>query len=772
MPPKEAGQLTIRLQQQQVLFINRLRKIVNLIHTAPNLDDLLVELRDDIVALLDAERITIYAISENGREIYSKVKAGDEIQEVRVAIDNTSISGYVANNQKTLVVQDAYNVNELRAIDPMLRFNRDFDLVSGFRTKQVLALPIMFSGKLLGVLQLLNKKNGESFLEEDRQATASIAETLAIAFHNHQKTRGQQLSKYDLLLNENILKTGDIEDALQMAKAANQSLEKILMEKFKVKKSDIGRALQAFYRLPFYEFKSGLPIPEKIVTTLDAHYLRNQKWVPLKEEDDKLFIAIDNPRALDKIDDLKRHITARVYNFMVALPEDIVKTIDYFWGAATKEVSKAEQNSVSAIVENIAAQNEEEGIHEEEKIETTDTDSMVIKLVNQVILEAYQQGVSDIHIEPYGKGLETVVRFRVDGVCREFQRVPSTVKSELLSRIKIMAGMDISNRRVPQDGKIQFKKFGGPDIELRVATLPTVGDNEDAVMRILAAHKPIPLDEIGMSENNLAQFKKLLATPYGILLVVGPTGSGKTTTLHSALGFLNRPEKKIWTAEDPVEITQHGLRQVQVNNKAGYTFAIAMRAFLRANPDIIMIGEMRDLETASIAIEASLTGHLVLSTLHTNSAPETIVRLLEIGIDPFNFADALVGVLAQRLARTLCKACKKSFYPTSEEFEELLIEYGGEAMARKNNIHYGPDTLLCQPKGCDVCRTGYKGRMGIHELLVCSDRIKSLIHRRATAEELREVATSQGMASLKQDGILKVVQGKTDLNQIRTVCIK
>jgi type II secretory ATPase GspE/PulE/Tfp pilus assembly ATPase PilB-like protein len=333
--------------------------------------------------------------------------------------------------------------------------------------------------------------------------------------------------------------------------------------------------------------------------------------------------------------------------------------------------------------------------------------------------------------------------------------------------------LDIAERRLPQDGKIKFKKYGGKDIELRVATIPTQGQMEDVVMRILAAGEPIPLEGMGFSKRNLEDFISVVTKPYGIIFVCGPTGSGKTTTLHSALKYINKPETKIWTAEDPVEITQKGLRQVQVKPKIGFDFAAAMRAFLRADPDVIMVGEMRDKETTSIGIEASLTGHLVFSTLHTNSAPESITRLLDMGMDPFNFADAVLCILAQRLVRTLCPDCKKPYHPSEKEYQDLVREYGAEEFEKNVGVAYNDDFTLHQPAGCDRCgNTGYRGRMGIHELLMGTDEQKKLIQKKAQMKHIRDQALSDGMTTLKQDGIEKVLSGKTDLLQVRKVCIK
>ncbi len=428
---------------------------------------------------------------------------------------------------------------------------------------------------------------------------------------------------------------------------------------------------------------------------------------------------------------------------------------------------------MAGIDEILADLKEEEKSIEEAQSTVGEEDSAVVKLVNKIILDAHHRGASDIHIEPYTGRQDTEVRIRVDGSCMVYQKIPWAFRSAVTSRLKIMADLDIAERRKPQDGKIAFKKFGGADIELRVATIPTAGGMEDIVLRILQAGEPIPLDRIGFSHRNFENFVSLVSQPYGLIFVCGPTGSGKTTTLHSALSYINKPDTKIWTAEDPVEITQRGLRQVQVHPKIGLDFAAAMRSFLRADPDVIMVGEMRDRETTSIGIEASLTGHLVLSTLHTNSAPESITRLLDMGMDPFNFADAILCILAQRLVRTLCRECKQSVPATEGAFGELVREYGAREFEQNVHVPFSEDLRLGQARGCETCgNTGYAGRMGIHELLVGTDTMKRLIQGKAKMEEIRQQAISDGMTTLKQDGIEKILQGNTDLLQVRKVCIK
>ncbi|MDN6887520.1 ATPase, T2SS/T4P/T4SS family [Variovorax sp. CAN2819] len=412
------------------------------------------------------------------------------------------------------------------------------------------------------------------------------------------------------------------------------------------------------------------------------------------------------------------------------------------------------------------------------------SDNSLVRMINSMIVEAHREGVSDIHIESYPGQEKTRIRFRRDGLLHTYLELPPSYRNAIVARIKIMCDLDISEKRNPQDGKINFAKYSPQHrIELRVATIPTNNGLEDVVMRILASAKPIPMDRLGLSPENLAQLTRAVERPYGMVLCVGPTGSGKTTTLHSALMHINTPERKIWTAEDPVEITQSGLRQVQINPRIDWTFAKALRAFVRADPDVIMVGEIRDEETAKTAIEASLTGHLVLSTLHTNSAPETVTRLLDMGMDPFNFADSLLAVLAQRLVRRLCTQCTTGTPASPEAVEELLDDYmhafGPEQQrdaAQRQAVlagwvqRHGRDGRLhtYTSKGCKHCAdTGFKGRVGIHELMTMSKTLRRLVQTGARAEELQQAALGEGMRTLRQDGIEKVLAGQTSIEEVR-----
>jgi len=424
----------------------------------------------------------------------------------------------------------------------------------------------------------------------------------------------------------------------------------------------------------------------------------------------------------------------------------------------------------------------EVGTDDDEEVSIEQSDNSLVRLINSMVLEAHSQGVSDIHVEcPAGRE-KVRIRFRKDGQLRPYLELPPTYRNAIVARIKIMCDLDISERRKPQDGKINFAKFvQGMRLELRVATIPTLANREDVVLRLLTSSKPIPLDQLGLSPTNIERFKVAIQRPYGMLLCVGPTGSGKTTTLHSALGSINTPDRKIWTAEDPIEITQTGLRQVQVNPRIDWTFAKALRAFLRADPDVIMVGEIRDKETAQVAIEASLTGHLVLSTLHTNSAPETATRLIDMGMDPFNFADALLCVLAQRLVRKLCSRCREATIVSGDDEAELLHDYmhalsGVEKAPSADDVlagwrqrfGTGGKLALYKPVGCAQCdKTGYRGRAAIHELMVVSRSLRHLIQTGARADEILRHALGEGMSTLRQDGIEKVLAGVTTIEEVR-----
>lgn len=774
------------------------QEITSQIYSSRNLNDVLVVLQDRLISLFHADRITVYVVNLATKEIYSRFKVGDEISEIRLPISDTSLAGYVAKTGRSLNIRNAYDEKEIGAINPNLRFDESWDEKTGYRTKQMLIVPVCFHGFTLGVLQLINKIDGNYFAREDEESAAQIAKALGMALYNQHRSflydrrsgterrlfdetihsgperrsggdrrqnrdrRERDRTKYDYLV-ENLLVTEEkLLGATLEARNKGIDVERVLTDHYMVNKNDLGMALSHFYQTKYIPFTDSIPIPGDLLHNLKPSFLRSNCWVPLERKNGVITVLIDDPHHLIKQDSARSLLKTENVEFCVGLREDILGFLDYFYG------SPLEQSSFNNILD--ATEGEEDQITEEEFV--TETDGIIVQFVNKMINDACKKRASDIHIESYPGKHKAEIRFRIDGECIPYQTIPYHHKRGVVSRLKVMADMDISERRLPQDGKMRFRKHRGEELELRVATLPMAGGVEDVSLRILNSGGRISIKELGFSEANLRLFKEFIQMPYGMVLVVGPTGSGKTTTLHAALAHINKPGCRILTAEDPVEITHQGLRQLQVRPKIGLTFASAMRAFLRCDPDVIMVGEMRDSETARIGIEAALTGHLVFSTLHTNSAVETLTRLLDMGIDPLNFADGLLGIVAQRLVRTLCTECKEPYHPKKEEFHKLAREYN-EAEFEHLQLSYTPELELHRAKGCSKCNyTGYYGRTAINEVLPGSDDIKLLIQQRRPTGEIYDQAKKQGMVTLKQDGVLKVFQGITDLSEVRKVCIK
>ncbi len=768
----------------QLLFSRKLQAVTNKIHATQNIDEIMLQLSSDISALFEADRLTIYTVSDDKAAIVTKIKTGlGAFKDFKLPISPLSVAGYVAANKMAVNINDVYDDNELKKYNPGITFLKDIDRKTGYRTKQTLVAPILDAndGELMGVIQLINTLSGAPFPPTAEEGLRELAKTLAIAFKQRRRIR----TRFDYLIDQGILSAPEIELATRSAHRKGKDIEEVLLEEFQVNQADLGQSLADFYHIAYEPFKADRIKSDELLKNLKREYVEGSLWVPLEDTPEGLVIMTPEP---DRV--MGTRIVSNIFPrhklvYRVCTRREFVKTLDLLYGAA------GTQGSIDDLLSSMQDETMEEGGTVADEASAA-ADNELVKLVNKIIIDAYNQGASDIHIEPYPGKNKTIVRFRRDGTLFNYIEIPAAHRAALLARLKIMCDLDISEKRKPQDGKIMFKKFGPLDIELRVATIPTSGGLEDVVMRILAAGKPIPVDNLGLSHRNLDTLKKVVSKPYGLFLVCGPTGSGKTTTLHSVLGYINTPETKIWTAEDPVEITQKGLRQVQVNPKAGITFAVAMRAFLRADPDVVMVGEMRDKETVATGIEASLTGHLVFSTLHTNSAPESIVRLLDMGMDPFNFADALLGILAQRLGKRLCSKCKKPYTAPESEIESLLSEYAEEL---KNTPEWLSNPAAAQDKlreewkksfanakgefvlhhavGCDECnKSGYKGRVGLHELLVGSDAIKKNIQEHARVADMTVTALSEGMRTLRQDGIEKVLQGITDMKQVRSVCIK
>lgn len=611
------------------------------------------------------------------------------------------------------------------------------------------------------------------------------AAELAYAMEKQQPLSNIKLG--ELLLAERLVTPQQLDHALGLQQSQRKRVGEILIDQGVVSSASIQKALSRKLGIPYVDVGE-FAIDPKTLALVPRSVAIRQQVLPLLRLNDMLAVAVENPLMAKQVEDVK-FLTQLAIVPVMADPRELRLRIALEYSALDASACAPAHASVgesvadsaapavgaSAEAEALALQLDQQAPTQSDRKSDLEnegrvSDNVLVRLVNKIITDAHTQGASDIHIESNPRPSMTRVRFRKDGEMEDYLSLQPAYRNALISRIKVMAGLDISERRRAQDGKINFAPFGLP-IELRVAVVPTHSNLEDVVLRLLGSVEPLPMERLGLSMGDMAVLKTMVTRSHGLILVCGPTGSGKTTTLHSLLRQINRPDMKIWTAEDPVEITQPGLRQVQINARIGWTFASAMRAFLRADPDVIMVGEMRDVETAKIGIEASLTGHLVCSTLHTNSAAECVVRLLELGMDPFNFSDALIGVLSQRLARRLCPHCRKPHAATEAELAELAVDYcqgtglePAQVVSQWKRKYAGPrGVLIYKAVGCKSCTGGYRGRIGIFELLPSTPTLKALIRSGGTVPQLTESGQENGMKLLRQDAIEKVLEGLVDV---------
>jgi len=585
------------------------------------------------------------------------------------------------------------------------------------------------------------------------------------------------------LVAAGMLTASQLESALrhQRAQELHVPLGELVVQLGLLSPAQLRIALAGWLDVPTVDLTRIKPEPDALARVPRA-LAQREGVLPLMVRDEVLVVVVSDPWDHRLLEYLRFASELRVRPVLAAagtLAQAIATAYQVPTGdAASAGTGTMQLTTVRELAQELSQA--DPGSAETDAEVVSESDNALVRLVNRLLADAIELRASDIHVETFEAPKPVRIRLRVDGDLIRYLELPARVRFALVARLKIMANLDISEHRRPQDGKIDFARFGGTALELRMVTVPTNAGLEDVVLRLLGGMKPLPLDAIGLSETNLAGLRRMMSKPYGLLLICGPTGCGKTTTLHSVMRELNEDKRKIWTAEDPIEISQDGLRQVQVNARIGWTFAAAMRTFLRADPDVIMIGEMRDEETARIAVEASLTGHLVMSTLHTNSAPESVTRLLEIGLDPFMFSDSLLAVLAQRLVRRLCLDCR-IVEPLDERAVRSLLrlyqQSGGGAAEAMNEEEllagwrqrFGIDGALRQYRrhGCDACGgTGYHGRLGIHELVIADEALRELIRRRAPAAEMFVSAQRSGMRTLRQDGIEKLLAGLTDLPEV------
>ena len=575
-----------------------------------------------------------------------------------------------------------------------------------------------------------------------------------------QQKLGQSFNRRlgDLLVADGLLTPAQLQKALGEQKGSTEKLGSVLIKLGFINEEQLIGFLSRQYGVPSITLAQ-LEIDPAVLRLVPAPIAKKYEVIPVRKMGSSLAVAMADPTNVFALDDIAFMTNLQVLP-LVASQSAIRKSIDRHYESKTEAIASVMQDMSTDIANVEVVEGDEEGSTTVDIFELKESadEAPVVKLVNMVLVDAIQKGASDVHFETYEKVFR--IRFRMDGVLHEMLAPPKRLEAAILSRIKIMSNLDIAERRLPQDGRIKLK-YNSREIDFRVSTLPTIF-GEKAVLRILDKDAlQLDLTKLGFDPWSLEKFNAAIRQPYGMVLITGPTGSGKTTTLYSAIHTINAPDVNIMTAEDPVEYNLKGVNQLQINEGIGRTFAAALRSFLRQDPDVILVGETRDIETAQISIRAALTGHLVFTTLHTNDCPSTIARLLEMGIPPFLISSSLLLVLAQRLGRRLCTACKEPY----EVDEQTLVPYGHVPTGR------GKVTLY-KGKGCPTCSfTGMKGRVAIYEVMPISEELRDAILRTATIAAIREIAQSQGMKTLRQSGLLKVLGGTTSIEEVLRVTL-
>ncbi len=758
-----------------------------------DLNEVLKEISESTCMLLNCERTTVYVVaeSEGGKELVSRSIVGDEVKEIRVPYNHDSLAGFVACTGKTVCVKDVYDQAELEAISPLPKFDKSWDEKTGYRTRSMLVAAATARNRTIGVIQALNKVNNGVFDGHDIELMEKLVGYVGIALQNSQSHTQVMRKQYkrnsinDILIEKGLIDEIKMREAQERAREERKKLLDMLVEQYDVSEVEITKCLAEMHGVEYLPFSKDMNINPDLFENIPEAYAKRHLVCPYKQTLDdngelQLSVVMHNPKDFIALEDIEIRVGAKVNKTFMSTRGEIRQMIHHALHPDEEEEEESQEamgDLFNQLAEDLGVETEEADVEAVSiKDGAKEDDAPIVKLCNRIIEDAYRMGGSDIHIEPMEKMV--LIRVRRDGSLEKTLNIPLHAKNALVARYKIMGDMNITEHRVPQDGRIRFKEHGGRyDIELRVNICPTVGGNEDIVMRILADSKPLPLEKMGFLPWVLDPFRAEFTKPYGMILCVGPTGSGKTTTLHATVANINTPDRKILTAENPVEITQVGLRQVQIKPEVGLTFKEALRAFLRQDPDVIMVGEMRDFETCSIAIEAALTGHLLFSTLHTNNAPETVTRLVDIGIDSVTLSDAMLCVLAQRLCKTICGKCAVQGELPEEDLQAMGATREGDVYKYMGKEFPVSESRL-KGEGCETCNgTGYKGRMGIHELLCATEEVKRMIVSGARIAEIRETGKTESasgfrMFELFEDGYFKVLMGKTDVHQIRAVCVE
>jgi len=725
LEPKVQSTANVADMSVKLAFSKKIQAVTNRIHSTNNIDEIILDVSRDICQLFEADRMTVYITSEDGGSIVSKVKTGlNSFKDIKLPISESSLAGFCALNRRHMNIRDVYDDSELKQFSPNLTFLKAVDQRTGYRSKQMLIAPIMggeSGNELMGVIQLINNLAGQPFSSLHDEGVMELAKTLAIAFKVRQQMPGSIQSKFEYLVIDNVIAAGELELATKAARRKNKNVEDILIEEFQVKLPAIGAALAKFFGVPYEPHKPDRIKPPDLLKNIKRDYAEANHWIPLEDSKAGVVVMSTDPERVRSSRMVDNVFPRSKIVYTVTTEKDFKSTLDLFFGA---DSGGGGGESIGDLLSSLD-EDEEGGAISADDVSAA-ADNELVKLVNKIIVDAYNQGVSDIHVEPMpGKG-KTGIRFRKDGSLMNYIEVPASYRNPLVTRLKIMCDLDISEKRRPQDGRIKTRNPRGDEVEMRLSTLPTAF-GEKMVMRIFDPDTTVkPLEQLGFGSHDAKRWEQLVAKANGIILVTGPTGSGKTTTLYSTLRRLATDEVNVCTIEDPIEMIQPAFNQTQVQPALDLNFSEGLRALMRQDPDIIMVGEIRDLETAEMAIQAALTGHLVFSTLHTNDAASAITRLVDLGVPPYLIGATVVGVdvsvrqlaTARRLqaehgldAIAFVEASAEEVPEPDGSFDLAVSEYGAAIWC---------DPHVWIPEAHRLLRPGGRLRfLGSHPLVTC-----------------------------------------------------
>ena len=744
----------------------RLNDLSQTISNIENSDKIFSDLQHSLMDAFDATSILFFAVDRKKNEVFSKSNWNEFKQTIQFPIGYSSVAGFVAANNQLLNIKDVNDSNELKRYHQNLQFNKLLGIKSGFKITSLLTVPLSHSNGLLGVLQFVNKKNGQSFNALDEKHALIIAKSLAQAFHDLKFFTEPKPTKFSYLLNNGYLTEDELAQVISKSRDTHSEVETLLIKDLYLRSLDVGKSFESFYNIPYTGYDESIVLPNLEGFDIDYKTLRDQFWVPLKNDDSGMVVLVNDPSDKDKIEKIKKIFPQQNIEIRVGLKMDIQKYINTFHEG--EEVSES-------IATKVLPGDDKLELTIVEELKTLDTEDQNPsadssgQLFDEIIAIAIKQGVTDIHIEPGMDGKNLLVRLRKEGACRIFEEIPANFQKDIISHIKKLAHLDPSVNKLPQNGKFIWS-LGPNKYELDVVVFPTIGDLEDAMLRVSQIGKSVPsfksMTEMEFSDPNLDKIMSRIHTAKGLILVTGPEGTGKTTSLHALLSHLNTPDKKIVTAENPVDIVQNGLRQLQMNEENGLNYSLALETFLLGNPDIIMVGEIDNDASLNLCIQAAKQ-RLIFTSLKAKSTMDAIRKMREMNIDPNQLSHAFVLIMAQKLVSSLCSHCKEDYHPSQDEFD-MLEQFYGDKNYSDLEFQYNENLTLKKAVGCKQCIfTGYSGQIALHEVLERTPELNRLIAENAPMEEIHNQALQDGMITLNQDGIYKIMNGDCDFKKIQ-----